>query len=346
MTALGDKLVRSVDAVVDVHAVLGSVRRQTMPPLRAAVERLPAHIRGTVGYHFGWYDAAGRPDSAPAGKLLRPALTLLSARAVGGPDGSAVDVAVAIELVHNFSLLHDDVIDGDTTRRHRPTVWAVYGVPAAVLAGDALLALAVEVVADSPRSVSMLCTALRELVDGQARDVVFERRDDVTVEETVAMAGGKTAALLRCACEAGAIEGGGRPEQVAALRRFGWHLGIAFQLVDDLLGIWGDPAVTGKPAGSDLRARKKSLPVVAALRAGGESATRLAELYRQAAPLAEPQLAAAAALVEQAGGRVWATSEADRHAAAALAALAEAGPDPETHRQLAALAGLVTRREA
>jgi geranylgeranyl diphosphate synthase type I len=346
MTALDDQIVRPVDAGGDVDAMPGLVRRLTVPPLRAAVERLPASIRGAAMYHFGWHDEHGRPDSAPAGKLLRPALTLLSARAVGGPASSALDAAVAVELVHNFSLLHDDVMDGDTTRRHRPTVWTVFGVPTAVLAGDALLALAVEVLADRPGSVPVLCTALRELVDGQTRDILFEWRDDVTIEETMAMAGGKTAALLRCACELGALQGGGRPQQVDALRRFGWHLGLAFQLVDDLLGIWGDPAVTGKPAGSDLRSRKKSLPVVAALQAGGECATQLAALYRQAAPLDDVQLAAAAALVEQAGGRAWATTEADRHAAAALAALAETGPDPEAHRQLAALAGLVTRREA
>jgi geranylgeranyl diphosphate synthase type I len=338
---------------VDVGSLFERIQKTMAPRVRAAVDRLPASIRGVVGYHFGWCDESGRPANGSAGKLLRPALTLSCAQAVGGTADRAVDAAVAVELVHNFSLLHDDVMDGDATRRHRRTVWSRFGVPAAILAGDALLALAVEVLAESGApapasaagSVSTLCAALRELIDGQCKDISFERRDDVTVDECLAMAGGKTAALLRCACELGAVHGGGTPAQVLALARFGWHLGLAFQLVDDLLGIWGDPQATGKPCLADLRARKKTLPVVAALAARGPSGRRLAEVYLRPDPLTEPELTTVAALVELAGGRVWAQTEAEHHLRAAMGWLKAAGPVDDARDTLAALAALVTRRD-
>src|SRR3989440_3036728 len=350
-SAIADVTVDDVRPV-DVDSVFERVQQAMAPRLRAAVDRLPAAIRGVVGYHFGWYDGSGRSVNCPAGKLLRPALTLSCAQAVGGSADRAVDAALAVELVHNFSLLHDDVMDGDVTRRHRRAVWSQFGVPAAILAGDALLALAVEVLAESGTtpatatgSVSTLCVALRDLVEGQCQDISFERRGDVTVEECLAMAGGKTAALLRCACELGAVHGGGTPAQVSALARFGWHLGVAFQLVDDLLGIWGDPQATGKPSLADLRARKKTLPVVAALAASGARGRRLAQVYLRPDPLTERDLATVAALVELAGGRRWAQTEAQRQLHAALGYLKAAEPVAEAHEALVALAALVTRRD-
>jgi geranylgeranyl diphosphate synthase type I len=325
--------------------VFTEVRSLVLPALRSAVDLLPPLVRDVVGYHLGWQDETGLPTDGSPGKLLRPALTLLCAQAVGAPASCAVDAAVAVELVHNFSLLHDDVMDGDATRRHRRTAWSVFGVPTAILAGDALLALALEVLAESPLSVSTLCVALRELVGGQSLDVWFERRDDISVEECLAMAGGKTASLLRCACELGAAHGGGTPGQVSALRRFGWHVGLAFQLIDDLLGIWGDPTLTGKPSLSDLRARKKSLPVVAALAAGGSSSGRLADLYWRSGPLGERDLAAVAELVELAGGRAWAQIEADRHMRQAVDHLMASEPTGDSRAALTAFAVLVTQRD-
>src|SRR5262249_24443155 len=192
---------------------------------------------------------------------------------------------------------------------------------------------------------AMLCMALQELVHGQRLDMSFERRDDVTVEECLAMAGGKTAALLRCACELGALHGGGTPAQVRELGRFGWYLGVAFQCIDDLLGIWGDPAATGKPARSDLTTRKKTLPVVAALPAGVACGQRLADLYLRPGPLDERAVGAVAALVEQAGGRAWTEAEAQRHVEAALSCLTTAEPVAEARDELIGLAALVTHRD-
>jgi len=282
--------------------VFDLVQDVVVPRLRAAVDRLPNSVGDVVGYHFGWGDETGEPSGSP-GKLVRPALTLLSAAAVGGTVERACDAAVAVELVHNFALLHDDVMDGALTRRHRETVWWRYGMPKAILAGDALVALGIDLLAGAPESVSILCEAMQEMVHGQCLDITYEERDEVTVEECLSVAGAKTAALLRCACELGAVHGGGLPAQVLALKRFGWHLGIAFQLTDDLLGIWGDPQQTGRSALADLRAGKKTLPVVAALGNGSLAAAELADLYLRPEPLDDQDLSHVAALIERAGGR-------------------------------------------
>ena len=315
------------------------------PALRSVVDRLPVSVQHVAGYHFGWCDEAGRPDVRPAGKLFRSRLTLLCAQAVGAEAERALDAAVAVELVHNFSLLHDDVMDGDTLRRHRPTVWAVFGKPVAILVGDALLVQAFAMLAPAAGSIGVLAGALQELVQGQAQDLAFEGRTDVSLAECIEMAGGKTAALLRCAAELGASHGGGSPASVRALARCAWHLGMAFQLRDDLLGIWGDPRVTGKPNLADLRVGKKSLPVVAALASGGSATRRLAELYLRPEPLSGAELLAAADLVDQAGGRAWAKAEARRQIDAALVSLAAAEPSPKAAAKLAALAQAVIQRD-
>src|SRR2546429_2173675 len=330
---------------VTLGRVFERVRDTVVPRLRSAVDRLPASMRDVVGSRFGWCDELGRPANGRSGKLIRPALTLLSAHAVGAGEDRAVDAAVAVELVHNFSLLHDDVMDGALTRRDRQTVWWQFGMPTAILAGDALLPLAIEVLAPETGSVYTLCEAVRELVHGQSLDISFEQRDDVTLEECLAMAGGKTATLLRCACELGAVHGGAAAAQVLALKSFGWHLGVAFQLVDDLLGIWGDPRMTGKPALADLRAGEKTAPVVAALAGGGAPSRRLAELYLRPDPLGEAELVTAAALIEDAGGRDWARSEAERQVGTGLTALAAADPYPTIRHALVDLAELVIHRD-
>ncbi|MEV1010992.1 polyprenyl synthetase family protein [Streptomyces sp. NPDC049881] len=326
------------------------------PALREWVARLPEPVARVASYHFGWTDAAGRPSDASGGKALRPALVLVSAEAVGGLAADAVAPAVAVELVHNFSLLHDDILDGDTTRRHRPTAWTVFGSPAALLAGDALLVHAGRVLcheAAEPRTVMglrWLMEATTQLIEGEQADIGFEERDRVTLAECLAMTERKTASLLGCSCALGALWGGGDEARVEALRRFGTHLGMAFQLADDLLGIWGDPAVTGKPAGADLAVRKKSLPVVAALDSGTPAGRRLAERYakppgeRDSAPDPE-EVAALAGLVEEAGGRAWAEEAAGEELRLALETLESARPAAPAGEELAALARLAARRD-
>ncbi|MEV7013615.1 family 2 encapsulin nanocompartment cargo protein polyprenyl transferase [Streptosporangium sp. NPDC051022] len=318
--------------------------------LRPAIDALPPSMRRIAGYHFGWWDERGERIGADGGKAIRPALVLLAAEAVGGTAAAALPAAVAVELAHNFSLLHDDVMDGDRTRRHRPTAWTVFGVSPAILAGDALLALAFDVLsADghpaAPEATRIFGAAIQDLLEGQHADVAFENRQDVELAECLVMAAGKTGALLGGACALGALFGGGSPEQVAHLRAFGGDLGLAFQLVDDLLGIWGDPEVTGKPVYSDLRSRKKSLPVVAALTSPTPAGRELAGLYHREPPLTDDDLVYAAELVDAVGGRAWSQAQADELLARALCHLRAACSVPRPAAELGTIARLVTRRD-
>lgn len=292
------------------------------PSLRSALDRLDPGVRHLCGYHLGFWDEQGEPDR-PRGKGVRGVLALLSAQAAGSPVEVGLPAAAAVELVHNFSLLHDDLMDGDRTRRHRPTVWAVFGSGQAILAGDALLGLADEVLAEAPsanRSWAIRCLAAstRRLIAGQLADLAFETRRDVTLSECLQMAADKTAALLSCAASIGAVLANTAANLTLRLAQFGEHLGVGYQLIDDILGIWGSPEATGKPVLSDLRAKKKSLPVVAALTSSTAAGERLAALYLTDAQLTDAQLAEAADLVQQAGGRAWAENTADAELATAL----------------------------
>jgi geranylgeranyl diphosphate synthase, type I len=337
-------------------AILEAVRASVDPGLRAAIESLPGPMRRIGFYHFGWQNADGTPAAGDSGKAIRPALVLTAAAALGGPRAreAAVRAAVAVELVHNFTLLHDDVMDRDTTRRHRSTAWTVFGDTDAILAGDSLQALALRLLAEDPhpaaaQAAARLAGCVVELCAGQHADTALERREpgDVGLAEVLDMAEAKTGALLGCACALGALYAGAGSDAVEAVDAFGREAGLAFQLIDDVIGIWGDPDRTGKPAGADLAARKKSLPVVAALTSGTPAADELAELYRL--PHDEndtARLARTALAVERAGGRDWAQVEAADRMARALGSLARAVPDPDDAGGLLALAEFVTRRSA
>jgi geranylgeranyl diphosphate synthase, type I len=335
----------------DAERVLAQARELTEPAYRTVIDALPGGIREVAGYHAGWWDADGHPCES-TGKAVRPALVLTCARAAGGPGSvtAAVDAAVAVELVHDFSLLHDDVMDGDVTRRHRPAAWVVFGTSRAILAGDALLAEAMRhlISGDGQRgrpnaAARVLAAAIQELCEGQSADLAFEQRGEVTVGECLVMAERKTGALFGAACELGAAAAGAGEHVASRYREFGRQLGLAFQLTDDLLGIWGDRQVTGKPTGSDLASRKKSLPVAAALSAGTPASDRLSALY-QRGKLDEQAITDAARLIEAAGGRGWAQEEARRRVQAASRELHGASPDPGGAADLAALAGLMTGR--
>lgn len=328
------------DTARPAETALAWGRELVEPALREAVGTLDDPMGHIAGYHFGWWDAEGRPSTS-GGKALRPTLALLAAEAVGGRAEEAIPAAVAVELVHNFSLLHDDVMDGDATRRHRPTAWHEFGTGSAVLTGDALLALAIEVLTVSGGPTRVLTTAVLDLLKGQNADVAFTNRSDVGLAECVAMAVGKTGSLMRCACALGATAGGASPDRTAHLGLFGEHLGLAFQHMDDLLGIWGDPALTGKPVHSDLASRKRSLPVVAALTSGTPAGQELATLYITEAPLDLPR---AAALVEAAGGRAWSQARIAQLLDQALRTLETAVADTRASAELAALAQLATDR--
>jgi geranylgeranyl diphosphate synthase type I len=318
--------------------------------LREAVGSLPSSVGLVANFHLGRCDEHGRRTPGSAGKALRPTLALLMAEAAGGTTGAALPAAVAVELVHNHSLLHDDVIDGDVLRRHRPTAWSVFGIGPAILAGDALLTLAFDALGagDGPRTqqaLRLLGAAEQELVAGQMADLAFEARAEVSVGECIAMARAKTAALIGCACALGALSATGDARTVDHARGFGEQLGLAFQLVDDILGIWGDPSVTGKAAHSDITARKKSLPVVAALTSGTPAGRELAELYARREPLSADDVASAAALVTASGAREWCEAEASARLSGALDELRGVAAHGRAMDELETLARLVTTRD-
>ncbi|WP_406437889.1 polyprenyl synthetase family protein [Streptomyces sp. NBC_01613] len=335
-------------APVDAPQVLDRCRELVRPALVEAVARMHPWVGEMAAYSFGWCEVGGAPAVASGGKGVRQALAVLGAEAAGASGCAGVPAAVAVELVHTFSLLHDDIMDGDAARRRRPTVWKAYGTGPAVLAGDALFALAVETLAAAPggpQAVRVLSVALGDLVRGQADDLLFTTRpwkgpQRVRPDEYRSMAEHKTGALLGCAAALGALLGGAAPAVVDGLDRAGRHLGIAFQVIDDVLGIWGDPTVTGKPVHGDLRERKKTFPVLAALDSDTPGALRLATMLEAGGDPEE-----AATLIETTGGRSAALTEARRHITAVETALADAALETGAVDELRSLLGYLVRRD-
>jgi geranylgeranyl diphosphate synthase type I len=284
---------------------------------------------GMMRYHLGWADESLAPYQARTGKRVRPVLCLLCCEACGGEWEQALPAGAAIEIMHNFTLIHDDIEDRDQTRRGRPTVWTLWGDAHAINVGDAMFALsnlALLLLAErnvpSATVVAACClfnVTQLALTGGQYLDIGFEDHDDVSVDDYLVMIEGKTAALAACSCEMGALIAGAPAVQCEKLRDFGRHLGLTFQMRDDILGIWGDPTVTGKPAGADIARRKKSLPILHGLSQSEELRRLLSQDTLSAADVMQ-----ATELLEQIGSREHTAQLAQEHHAAALAALEEA----------------------
>ena len=329
--------------------VLARARELTTPTLQKAVQFLEPHMSLISSYQFGWVDADGHPAPASGGKTLRPALAILSAEAAGADAEVGVPAAAAVELVHNFSLLHDDVMDRDVERRHRPTAWTIFGTEQTILAGNALLILAVQVLqadgAAGSRAMPCLLSAVQELITGQSGDLRLAGTGSADLDACLAMEAGKTASLLACAASLGALAADAPADLVAALAGFGHELGMSFQLVDDVLGITGDPAVTGKSSSSDVRAGKGSAPIAAALADGGSASRQLAALLDGGTPQTDAEVARATELILAAGGVAWATAESDRRLALALDHLERVRIPSATQHELAEIADYLARRE-
>ncbi len=257
--------------------------------LRSVLGDSTSPLYTMMRYHLGWVDAEGEPQPSP-GKMSRPTLCLLACEATGGNWHSALPAAAAVELIHNFSLIHDDIQDGSWERRHRPTVWKLWGEAQAINAGDAMYVLAQLALFRLDQNgtplpkVILLSTRLNQaslqLCEGQYLDIEFERHLDITVDQYLDMIDKKTAALFAASLYFGALLGTDRQNQVRLLSSFGRNLGMAYQVQNDLQGIWGEEE-NGKAAPcTDIRSKKKTLPIVYALHAAsGEDREALLNIY-------------------------------------------------------------------
>lgn len=291
--------------------------------LEAAVTRYDsdAPITAMIRYHFG-YGAGG---AARRGKRLRPRLVIAVAQEEGGSVDDALDAACAVEILHNYSLVHDDIEDGDGVRHGRETVWARWGVAHGINAGDAMCAISYLALLSGGTErradrTLLMARALHEanlaMCAGQGRDIAFETAERVTMEEYTAMIGDKTAALFGASCELGALAGGADPIRARAYARLGAAYGLAFQIEDDVLGTWGESATTGKPSGADIARRKWTFPVVWALGGrAGEARDAIAVRYARGTAIAAQDVRAIVAALDALGARNAAVAAAAMHLA-------------------------------
>jgi geranylgeranyl diphosphate synthase type I len=272
-----------------VTAILETYSAYTNGEMRRIIEsrQKTGRLQDMMMYHLGWLDQRLKPCGFKGGKQLRSTMCLLSCEAITGDYHKALPGAAAVELVHNFSLIHDDIEDGDEKRRHRDTVWKVWGVPQAINTGDAMDVVSYMAIMDLKVDPARMVDVLRvfndtimQLCEGQYLDMDFQTREAVTVEEYIRMIAGKTAALIEASTAIGAMAAGADPGTVQHFRSFGHKIGVAFQIQDDLLGIWGDPAKTGKSARNDIRNKKKTLPVLYAMQYSPEK-DELKRLYEK-----------------------------------------------------------------
>ncbi len=331
-----------------------SYRQAVQVEFRKVIDRCPAVLRNILSYHMGWQDERGQPCDRESGKFVRSTLCLLSCQAVGGDASQITPAAAAIELVHNFSLIHDDIEDASYERHHRPTVWKLWGQSQAINAGDAMFTLAYlallglkekqipdDRIVGSARMLSLACL---ELCEGQFLDVEYENRLDITIEDYLYMAGKKTATLFATSASLGAYLGCEDSRLVNLFYQFGKELGIAYQICDDILGIWGTEEGIGKPV-NDISQKKKTLPVVYGLQnCEGETRKRLKELYSQKSIEGE-RVREVMNILEQLGTRGYAEDLAEQHYVNALAQLEATGLDISRQAQLRELARFLIKRD-
>ena len=334
-----------------------SLEQFTRAMLTAVEELLRRHVDAVQGaalaelhhmlaYQMGWEGEGAGPQAR--GKRLRPLLVLLTASAAGGEWRNALPAAAAVELLHNFSLVHDDIQDQSTLRRGRPAVWKLWGVAQAINVGDALFTLANQALLELEKT-STVEAALRAsyifqetclaLTQGQFLDLQYEERQELSVEDYWPMVSGKTAALLAACAQLGAVSVQAGEAAYEAYSRFGRDLGLAFQAQDDLLGIWGDAALTGKSAESDLVSGKKSLPVLYGLQQGGA----FAERWKQGGVRPE-EVPGLARQLELEGARTFTQAQVKRLTERAQQALREASPQGTAEEALRELAEMLVGR--
>ena len=337
--------------VTSLPAVFDRYRDEVGLALRASLSGDDSPIRLMLSYAMGWVDVDGVPTLATEGKALRPTLCLLACEATGGTTADAMPAAVALELVHNFSLVHDEIQDRDDVRRHRPTLWKVWGDQQALVAGNVMRIIADMALwghrdRETALTVAGLVTqATLEMIEGQYMDLHFEGRMDITMDDYLAMISRKTGALIRCSLVAGAAAGSGDPATVRAFEESGRAFGMVFQVWDDYLGVWGVEAATGKPVGADVRRKKNAFPFVYAMsKADGRDREVLLEIYCQP-EVGDRDVAAVVEIMERLGARESAQDLAAHHSERAVQALRGVELAPEARREIEELAHFLVVRD-
>jgi len=341
---------------MNLPSVFEKYRADIDAELRSVLDERQLPMYNMVRYHLGWIDADGRPTSNSTGKALRPSLCLLASEAVGNDYLKALPAAASVELVHNFSLVHDDIQDNDRERRHRPTVWSIWGKPQAINAGTALRVLASIALlrlADHGIPVQKMLHAQHlldesclKVIEGQYLDISYETRLDVGVADYLDMIDKKTAALIASSLELGALLSTNDESVIEHFRNFGRNLGLAFQIRDDVLGIWGDEEKTGKPLGSDIQQRKKSFPVVYALeKVNGGARTELLNIYQDNKAIGSGELDKVMKILDIVRARDQARSMAEEYSDKALAEVEKMALSPWARDSLEEMTHFLSRRE-
>jgi geranylgeranyl diphosphate synthase, type I len=325
-----------------MEEMLPAVEQELQAVIQRTTAEQSAPLRGMLRYHMGWEGEGAGPEAQ--GKRIRPLLLLLCVQACGAGWHAALPAAAAVELIHNFSLIHDDIQDQSPLRRNRPTLWVKWGQAQAINAGDvmftqaflALHELQPQLALEASRVLQGTCLRLTE---GQYLDLSYETRSDLALADYWPMIGGKTSALLACCAELGALVAGVGQERRKAFHDFGYSLGLAFQVLDDWLGIWGDAALTGKSTDSDLVSGKKSLPVLFAFEKQGAFARRWTQ-----GPIQTADVPALVQLLDAEGAQEFTLAEAQRLTGQALDALQRAAPGRAN--LLRELSGLMLKRKS
>lgn len=336
-------------------AAITAFAEKAQPALRTEIERTIAtadysstpELLAMITYQLGWTGENAGPKAE--GKQLRALFCLLACQAAGGDWQSALPAAAAVELLHNFSLIHDDIEDNSRFRRGRPTVWKIWGEAQAINTGDAMFALANASLLNLTEKVppervlkasKLFQAACLRLTQGQHLDIAFEDQEQVELETYWQMVSGKTAALLAFSFEAGALCAGADSDIQTHYQEFGHYLGLAFQVQDDILGIWGKEERTGKSTTGDLVTRKKTLPVLYGL--AQKKSFQAGWIKGEITPDKALQLAE---LLEEEGGHAYAQSEADRLTKQALVSLQNAQPQGEAGKILRETAHQLVNRK-
>lgn len=337
-------------ALESLHPYLTAIEEEMKAAIAVPEEALAPYY-GMIFYHLGWMDENFSPRDDKSGKRLRPLLCLLSCEASGGDWQKALPAAAALEFVHNFSLIHDDIEDNSLERRHRPTLWSLWGQAQGINAGDGLFVigrlalhrLLERGVPAGKASVALkiLDEACLSLTEGQYLDLAFEEQQTLNVEMYFQMISKKTAALIGCATHLGALLGTEDEETIENYRSFGRQLGLAFQITDDILGIWGQEETTGKGVGEDIVNRKKSLPIVYLLeKADGE----VQEIYRRE-EIGPREVRTIMHILENLGAEEYARQMANQYWQSALETLERTGIQNQAQDTLRELALFLIERQ-